>query len=49
MDGLVSGGGDGGSTGVARGGTVVGSSDSSMPNQRWRTHGDFWPKMENAR
>jgi hypothetical protein len=49
VDGLVGGGGGGGLAGAAHGYIVVGSLDSSKPNQRWRTHGDFWPKMENAR
>jgi hypothetical protein len=45
VNGLVDGGGGGGSAGATHGGTVVGS---SKPNRRWRTHGDFWPEMENA-
>lgn len=42
------GGGGGGLAGVARGGTMVGSSDSLDPNWRRRTHGDFWLEMKNA-
>jgi hypothetical protein len=55
MDGLARSGGGGlagaardGMAGAACVGTVVGSSDSSEPNYRWRMHSTFWSEIRDG-